>query len=409
MKTQRMSNTPKPVSRVAGVTAAPFRTITLAFISWFVLANAWPTQAQTEIVLHSFTAQPDGEFPVGVVLDAKGNLYGATFGGGAYDSSAGTVFEVTPSGIETVLYNFGTGDEDGSAPDATLLRVGDKLYGTCFLGGVSQGGTVFEVTPAGTETVLASFTLGDGGGYPQSGLVRDKQGNLYGTTSGYNDGYGYGAVFELSPAGILTFLYEFRGGTDGMDPYGNLVRDTEGNLYGTTNGGGASGEGTVFEVTPDGTETVLHSFTGMPDGSLPDGGLLRDAKGNLYGVTVLGGTYDSGTVFEVTKAGTEKVLYSFMGGSDGLVPGGTLVRDAKGNLYGVTAQGGSYGNGTVFKVTKTGTKTVLYSFTGGADGNQPDAGVVFDKQGNLFGTTAYGGIANSRCPDGCGVVFELIP
>jgi uncharacterized repeat protein (TIGR03803 family) len=192
-----------------------------------------------------------------------------------------------------------------------------------------------------------------------------------------------------------------------LRPYGGLVLDSKGNLYGTTYRGGVSGYGTVFEVTPDGRETVLYSFTGGTDGSYPAAGLAPDDEGNLYGTTTGGGN-GYGTVFKVSKTGVERVLHSFTGGADGYYPVATLVRDAKGSLYGTTVFGGTHGDGTVFKVTKAGVESVLYSFTGGADGNQPDAGVVFDKQGNLLGTTVNGGIANSNCPDGCGVVFELM-
>jgi uncharacterized repeat protein (TIGR03803 family) len=385
-----------------------FSALILSTVSVLLIA-ARPAQAQTETVLHSFTGQPDGEYPsAALVLNAKGTLYGTTDGGGAYGSSAGTVFEVTPSGIETVLYNFGAQDGDGSNPAAGLLRADGAFYGTTLTGGPNSFGTLFKVTSAGRETVLASFTDEDGGGYPEGNLIRDHAGNLYGTNSGYNGGYGNGAVFQVTPSGTLAILYKFSGGADGLCPYGGLVRDSDGNLYGTTYRGGASGEGTVFEITPDGNETVLHSFTGEPDGSLPAAGLLRDANGNLYGTTTGGGN-GYGTVFKVTKTGVETVLYSFKGGADGYYPVATLVRDAKGNLYGTTVFGGTHGDGTVFKVTKTGVETVLYSFTGGADGNEPDAGVVFDKQGNLFGTTVNGGISNSHCPDGCGVVFKIVP
>jgi uncharacterized repeat protein (TIGR03803 family) len=238
-------------------------------------------------------------------------------------------------------------------------------------------------------------------------MVRDLQHNLYGTTSGFNGAYGNGAIFEVSPTGVLTILYQFSGGADGSNP-NSVVHDTEGNLYGTTYGGGASGYGTVFELTPNGKKTVLHSFTGGTDGSYPAAGLLRYSTGDLYGTTTGGGN-GYGTVFKVTKTGVETVLYSFTGGADGYYPVAALVRDANGNLYGTTVFGGTHGDGTVFKVTKTGVETVLYSFTGGADGNEPDAGVVFDKQGNLFGTTVNGGIANSHCLDGCGVVFKIVP
>jgi uncharacterized repeat protein (TIGR03803 family) len=209
----------------------------------FVLALAITlgpaTQAQTESMLHSFSGQPDGSIPsAGLVPDAQGNLYGTTYEGGA--SGRGTVFEVTPAGKETVLHSF-TGGADGSGPASVLLRANGKLYGTTLVGGANSFGTVFELTSSAREAAVVSFTIEDGGGYPNAGLVQDTKGNLYGTNSGYNGGYGNGAVFKLTPTGVLTILYAFTGGTDGLCPYGGLILDPEGNLYGTTYRGGASG------------------------------------------------------------------------------------------------------------------------------------------------------------------------
>jgi uncharacterized repeat protein (TIGR03803 family) len=387
----------------AALTATSRCAVRLTLLSALVL-NAGFTRAQTESVIHSFTGQPDGAYPsAGLVRDAKGNLYGTTYGGGA--AGNGTVYEVIPTGKARVLYSF-IGGADGSGPAAILIRANGSLYGTTVGGGPKFFGTVFKVTPAGLESVLAGFAMGDGGGFPEAGLIRDKQGNLYGTTSGYNGGYGNGAVFKVTSDGILTILYEFSGGGDGLCPYGGLVSDSQGNLYGTTYRGGAAGYGTVFEVAPDGKETVLHSFGGGIDGSLPAAGLLRDRAGNLYGTTTGGGTGGYGTVFRVAKTGTERVLHSFTG-ADGFYPIASLIEDPAGNLIGTTEFGGSHGEGTVFRVAKTGTVKVLYSFTGGPDGGSPTAALVLDTQGNLYGTTSGGG--NSNCLGGCGVVFKLIP
>jgi uncharacterized repeat protein (TIGR03803 family) len=171
-------------------------------------------QAQTESVLHSFSGQPDGSIPsAGLVPDAQApNLYGTTYEGGA--SGKGTVFEVTLAGKETVLHSF-TGGADGSGPASVLLRANGKLYGTTLVGGANSFGTVFELTSSAREAAVVSFTIEDGGGYPNAGLVQDTKGNLYGTNSGYNGGYGNGAVFKLTPTGVLTILYNFTGGTDG--------------------------------------------------------------------------------------------------------------------------------------------------------------------------------------------------
>ena len=250
-----------------------------------------------------------------------------------------------------------------------------------------------------TFSVLHTFTGSPDGAVPDGGLVRDAQGNLYGTTV-LGGAYNYGTVFKLDTTGKETVLYSFTGtGGDGANPYAGLVRDAQGNLYGTTNDGGASGGapfgwGTVFKVDTAGTETVLYSFTGPPDGAVTYAGLVRDAQGNLYGTTWSGGAYDAGTAFKVDTAGTETVLHSFSGtGGDGSEPFAGLVRDAQGNLYGTTVLGGDTacnppnGCGTVFKVDTSGSETVLYAFTG-ADGAGPEAGLVRDAQGNLYGATS---------------------
>jgi uncharacterized repeat protein (TIGR03803 family) len=269
---------------------------------------------------------------------------------------------------------------------------------------------VFNVTSSGKEKVIYSFVGPPDGSGPTGNLVRDALGNLYGTTLGGGNSSRYGTVFELSATGTEKLLYVFRGGSDGSYPYAGLLRDAKtGNLYGTTNSGGAHGAGTVFEVTPAGVETILYAFAGNPDGARPIGGLIRDAKGNFYGTTQVGGNFH-GTVFELTRAGTEKVLYAFTtGGVDGEYPQGGLVLDTKtGNLYGTTLSGGVYGHGTVFEVTPAGVETVLYSFTGGVDGGgpggYPQGSLVRDAAtGSLYGTTEVGGTY------GYGTVFKVTP
>jgi uncharacterized repeat protein (TIGR03803 family) len=215
-------------------------------------------------------------------------------------------------------------------------------------------------------------------------------------------------------------LYTFTGGADGSAPEATLVRDPAGNLYGTTVYGGDYGKGVVFKVDTAGTETVLHSFTGGADGETPEtGGLILDTAANLYGTTVFGGTYYSGVVFKLDPTGTETVLYTFTGGADGGSPDTGLIRDAAGNLYGTTMQGGDLqacpylGCGTVFKLDPTGKETVLYAFNGRADGYKPEASLIRDAAGNFYGTTWWGGDLHS-CPLtlgslGCGVVFKLDP
>ena len=256
-------------------------------------------------------------------------------------------------------------------------------------------------------------------------LTQDSKGNLYGTTLGGGEFCmeygGCGVVFRVDRTGNETVLYNFCPNgwgkcTDGAFPQAGLIRDAAGNLYGTTSGGGAHGVGTVFKLCPTGAETVLYSFAGGADGANPFAGFIRDEAGNLYGTTTGGGPSGQGTVFKVDPAGSETVLYSFTGGTDGGYPEAGLIRDEKGNLYGTTFFGGldspfcSYFCGVVFKVDTTGLETVLYSFTGGADGLNPGAGLMLGKGGDLYGTTAYGGAdSDPSCATGigCGVVFKL--
>jgi len=248
---------------------------------------------------------------------------------------------------EIVLYSF-TGGADGANPCAALIRDTEgNLYGTTWVGGADGQGTVFEVTPTGTERVLHSFAANADGAEPCAALVRDAEGNLYGTT--YLGGFFGGTVFKVAPTGTETVLYSFAGEPDGANPYAALVQDGQGNLDGTTIFGGVSGHGTVFEITPTGAEKVLYSFGGELDGANPYAALVLDGHGNLYGTTYAGGAHGQGTVFEVTKTGTERVLYNF-GGTHGANPYAALVRDTQGNLYGTTYAGGAHGQGTVFKL-----------------------------------------------------------
>ena len=333
----------------------------------------------------------------------------------------GRVLVMTPSAEAhtdvtfTLIYSF-KGSPDGSSPEAGLIRDGaGNFYGTTSSGGPSGYGTVFKLDATGAETVLYGFTGGADGSNPFGGLVRDAAGNLYGNTyRGGGNGcasYGCGTVFKLDTTGTETVLYRFTGGADGRNPLGSLVRDSAGNLFGTTYYGGSSnncyqGCGTVFKLATTGVETVLHSFTGDPDGNWPWAGLIRDATGNLYGTTHQGGGASAwGTVFKLDTTGAETVLYSFKGDPDGGEPDAGLILDAAGNLYGTTHYGGGGGCqdgcGTVFKLDTTGTETVLHSFQGNPDGGSPVAGLIRDAAGNLYGTTLYGGAV------GKGTVFKL--
>lgn len=310
-----------------------------------------------------------------------------------------------------VLYAFNPGRSDGYSPNSDLIRdSAGNLYGTTTFGGATGDGTVFTLAPDGTDRVIYSFAGSTDGSFPVAGVIRDISGNLYGTTyEGGNSNcqaQGCGTVFKVSPDGAEAVLYVFTGGADGSQPVARLVRDRAGNLYGTTLSGGASGKGVVFEIAPDGSETVLHAFAGGSDGVGPGAALLRDSGGNLYGTTLAGGSGNSGTVFRIAPDGTESVLYRFKGGKDGDSPQSTLIQDAAGNFYGTTGLGGRRNFGTVFRLAPDGTETVLYVFRGGRDGATPLGGLTADADGNFYGTTNEGGGA---CLDdyGCGVVFRI--
>jgi uncharacterized repeat protein (TIGR03803 family) len=325
-----------------------------------------------------------------------------------------------------VLYSF-EGSPDGALPAAALIQdTQGNLYGTTDLGGTSgcgsfgQGcGAVFKLTKIGKESVEYAFTGGNDGVNPYyAGVVRDTQGNLYGTT--FEGGaFGEGIVFKLNKTGKETVLFNFcsrSGCTDGGAPEAGVIHDADGNLYGTTTGDGAFGFGTIFKISKGGKEVVLHSFRGYPnDGNGPVGGAIQDPQGNLYGTTYYGGKgscsfndliFGCGTVFKVDTSGKETVLYNFKGGADGFYPNAGLIQDARGNLYGTTISGGngtpcgSAGCGTVFKLTKTGRHTVLHSFAY-TDGSEPTAGVIQDAKENLYGTTSSGGDSDY------GTVFKL--
>jgi uncharacterized repeat protein (TIGR03803 family) len=377
-------------------------------------------QAPTSKALHQFTGPPDGGVPyAGLVQDSAGNLYGTTYIGGDAScnggNGCGSVFELGPTGRERVLYSFTVGT-DGGYPRAGLVRdSAGNLYGTAPTGGDLSCnppygcGAVFKVDATGKETVLYAFTEGADGGTPEGGLIRDAAGNLYGTTTGGGDlscdpPYGCGTVFKLSPSGAETVLLSFAGyPTDGAGPCAGLLRDAAGNLYGTTQFGGAEDLGTVFKLDVTGKETLLHSFGTGTDGQRPGAGLVRDAAGNLYGTTPIGGSYGLGILFRVDSTGKETVLHNFSGTPDGAYPEASLLIESAGDLYGTTVQGGTYNYGTIYKLDATGKRTVLHSFLGGSDGIYPYAALVRDSAGNLYGTTSYGGVANR------GVVFSFRP
>jgi uncharacterized repeat protein (TIGR03803 family) len=420
----------------------PSKTLTALWAMLLILmSNA--ANAQTETILHTFLGGNDGTFPnAGVIFDAAGNLYGTAQGGGTSSScginGCGIVFELSPvSGggwTKTVLYDF-AGGNDGIEPIGALIFDGaGNLYGTTAAGGsgACEGGCgiVFELSPitggGWSEKVLYTFAGGEDGIEPTSSLVFDASGNLYGTTVS-GGVHRYGTVFQLKPGANGSWservLHNFAASAkDGSSPECNLVFDAEGNLYGTTDHGGAYNfyGGMIFELTPTlsgpWTERGVHSFGNGQDGVEPVGGLTLDAAGNLYGATAQGGPGKNGTIFELspTLSGgwTERILYSFRAFSSGGGPNGNLVFDAAGNLYGETYEGGLLGCvrdgcGTAFKLSLTAggdwQETVLNSFSANIDGGFPLGGVILDSSGNLYGTT--GGESGTAAY--YGTVFEI--
>jgi uncharacterized repeat protein (TIGR03803 family) len=367
--------------------------------------------AQTFSTLYTFTGGTDGGTPLGrLVRDPAGNLYGTTDVGGEFGFGGfGVVFKLDQTGKETVLHNFGGTPNDGENPQAGLIPdSAGNGYGTTYGGGASGNGTVFRLARNGKET-LYGFAGGNDGRFPESRVIFGPSG-LYGTTV-LGGSAGNGVVFKVDSAGRETTFHAFAGPPDdGANPYAGLVRDPRGNLYGTAYNGGTNDWGVVFKVDNAGKETILHNFAGVAlgDGGNPYAGeLVRDSAGNLYGTTQSGGTADFGTVFVLDSTGKETVLYSFQGGTDGSNVVSGVVRDPEGNLYGTTFQGGDSpcGCGTVFMLDTLRQETILYSFTGGADGGNPFGTLVRDAAGHLYGTTEFGG--DPTC--NCGVVFKVTP
>ncbi len=362
-------------------------------IAMFGAMTIQSAQAQSFKVLYNFDGASHGGDPyASLARDAAGNLYSTVdYGGGT--SYAGGVFKVAPDGTETMLYNF-TGGADGAYPFSSVVRDNKgNLYGTTSQGGSDNAGVVFKVDPSGTETVLHNFAGGADGVIPTGGLVRDKAGNLYGTTSQggtSNDGI----VFKISPSGKETVLHTFTGSTtDGKYPtYTTLLMDAQGNFYGVTEEGGSADGGILYKLSKTGKLTILHSFKGgTTDGCNVLGTPFMDAAGNFYGTTSSCGTHTLGTVWEVKKNGQERLLHSFAGGtSDGEYPLAGVVKDATGNLYGNTETGGASDVGTVYRISNTGKFTLLHSFDG-TDGKYPYGSFAQNSKGTIFGSTLNGG------------------
>jgi uncharacterized repeat protein (TIGR03803 family) len=363
-------------------------------------ATAIAAPAQTFTSLHSFNGT-DGSGPwAGLIQATDGNFYGTTNAGGAY--GRGTVFKITTGGQLTTLYSFCSLQNclDGSTPYAGLVQATDgNFYGTTSGGGIYGQGMVFKITPGGLLTPLHSFDSTDGAN-PTAGLIQATDGNFYGTTN--RGGNGSGTIFKITPEGTLTTLYSFCAQTncpDGGLPYAGLIQASDGNFYGTTYGYGSVGE-TVFKITPGGTLTTL--YTGLN----PYGGLLQASDGNFYGTSVNGGAYGPGAVFKITPEGTLTTLNSFCAKTncpDGAWPYAGLIQASDGNFYGTTGWGGlrsCFRCGTVFEMSAAGTLGTLFKFNS-TDGAHPLAGLVQATDGSFYGTTTEGGTY------GYGTVFRL--
>jgi uncharacterized repeat protein (TIGR03803 family) len=358
------------------------------------------TAAGVLSILHNFQGGADGAVPYGdVVLDPEGNLYGTTSAGGS--ANAGVLYKISPKRGESVIYTFPQGPDGGNPYGGLIVSGQGGLFGTTFDGGAAGQGSVFKIDGASQETVLYTFQGGSDGANPYSGLISDTAGNLYGTTvnGGAN---GAGTVFKVDATGHETILHSFNATQDNAaNPYGGLTMDANGNLYGTTVRGFGVNTGSVFKIDSSGNESILYTFSGGPNGGLPYSGLILDSAGNLYGTTSAGGSNNAGVVYKLSPAGAETVLYSFRGGADGANPRSILTLDSAGNLYGTTVQGGFSGAGVVFKIDPSSNESVLYNFTGGVDGANPYSGLLLDAAGHLYGTTSGGGAVNA------GVVFKV--
>jgi uncharacterized repeat protein (TIGR03803 family) len=380
------------------------------------LAAATPlVHAQSFEVLHEFNGATDGANPEGaLLLDQDGNLYGQSFAGGIGE---GTVYKIDSTGNETILFTFDA-FVSGAVPASALIRDdAGNLYGIADEG-PGGAGIVYALSPTGEQTLLHAFQGGltnRNPKVPTGGIRMDAAGNIYGTTLFGGQGLcqsGCGTIFSLDTAGTLHVLYSFAGGVDGSQPFGPLVADKNGNLYGVTQSGGdltcaeapQAGCGTVFKLSRNRQLTVLHTFAGGADGAMPQPGLLLDDSGRLFGTASRGGTAENGIVFRIAPHGTYTVVHRFTG-MDGSTPNGSLVRDDVGNLYGTAQSGGTRGLGTVYKMSPGGRVTVLHSFTGDLDGAFPLAGVIRDSTGHLFGTAVKNFLVNQQN----GVAFEIRP
>jgi uncharacterized repeat protein (TIGR03803 family) len=403
------------------------RTLSACFVLTLLFAIA--AHAQTESTLYNFMNTTDGTEPgAPLILASDGNFYGTTFYGGTGGtdgtSNEGTVFRITPSGVLTTLYRFCSVGSctDGVEPDAGLIEAADgNLYGTTFGGGAYGGGTVFKITSStGAFSTVYNFcklaSCADGQ-YLDDAIIQGSDGNFYGTTvqGGANK---LGVVFKLTPAGALTVLYNFcslANCTDGDQPTAGLVQGSDGNFYGATGLFSSKGAGTVYQITPSGSLTTLHNFcssANCSDGQFASSNLVQAADGNFYGTTQDGGANGYGVAFRTSSTGQFSVVHDFCAVTN--CPDGRnaigLLQATDGNLYGtgeLGGTGGENGSGTIFELSTSGSFTSLYSFCnapGCSDGADPVATLIQGADGNLYGTTEgiFDGPTN-------GNVFKLVP
>ena len=442
----RLRNSPSGTVPRAGIFV-----LEMALVFALILLLITPGQAQTYRVIYTFdTGLNAWDAGVGLSIDAAGNLYGTTIrGGGQGDCPApggcGAVFQLIPNGsdwVETLLhgfngpYDFGRGPgpfgaTDGAYPYSRAMVGPDgNVYGTVLEGATSDAGAVYQLTRSGSSwnrTILHRFTGGADGIHPFGDVAFDATGNLYGTTT-IGGAYRWGTIFLLAPSAsgwTKTTLYNFRGGSDGAWPYSGVLLDGAGNLYGTTGAGGSDdcdydgpNCGTVYQLSPSGsgwTEKILYNFHNGNDGNHPSA-LIFDQAGNLYG-TICGGSHGGASVFRLSPSGQNwnfEVVYTLSATSCAPFLG-SLAMDDTGNLYGALVDGGAYSRGSIYKLTRAGSSwwyTDLYDFTGGSDGGEPNGSLVLDSNGNLYGTTQYGGVSHycgGAFHTGCGVVFQLTP
>ena len=380
---------------------------------------AVPLYGQGFSVMYKFGRQTnDPTLPNGNVVQGRdGALYATSYSGGAQD--AGTVFKITPWGAMRVLYSFcsQTNCLDGANPTGGLmLRPDGHFLGTAETGGRYGYGTIFDITQTGDLHVLYNFSGGRDGAYPAAPPVLGPDGSYYGTTWEGGAASGCGAIYKIRNSGLVyggfKLVHDFMNG-DGCNPTAALALGADGSLYGTTNYGGSAGYGVIFEVTLSGVLTVLHEFQGVGDGFNPDGALIQGTDGNFYGTTRGIGAPYGGTVFRISPGGQFGVLHDFSNATDGAWLIGSIVEGSDGNFYGAAEQGGmlncSAGNGcgTVFRLTPTGSFTVLYDFNN-SDGYWADTTPVQHTNGRLYGDTYWGGLEIGSCViSGCGVVYSL--